>query len=404
MKQQKVVSLINGKQRGFTLVEFMVASVLGLVVIAGAGSLYSYTKRLNDIGMTRVSTLQDLRSAATMIGQDARSAGVFGCASLGRRYAPDVEASSAGIEIVQPTGLPAIAQLQTLDSGVAGSPDGRSAGVRWIPNANVAATLQDMGVNNLTVDDNTGGMLLFYYGEGSLSFNSSNGTNQVVFNTNEQHPNQAVKTVLTTQPGGYVVAAGCNAIVITPSNGQHSAATFAVDNVPDVVKTASSPNTPHAILPHSDMILQRYKVVAYVVGKIADEPMALYRFEFGNYGDAWSAPQQLAKNVKSMSADYLFVTDCPSALITDQNTGATVSIPELNGQSFTVQSADDGNAILDIDPNKEAQGPSSVRVTLTYDFPNLRGGNIATGDQDQEFNISAVVRGGNVCASRKVVQ
>ena len=417
-KKQKMISLTSNKQQGFTLVEFMVASVLGLVVIAGAGSLYSYTKRLNDVGMARVATLQDLRSAATMIGQDARTAGVFGCASLGRRYAPDVvDVDGAAIPSIPiPANLPAIAQLQTLDGGQVGSVKDRSAGVRWIKASDA---------KNLTGIWGAGfgpqsGVLLFYYGEGSLSYNSSNGSNQVTFNTNEQHPNQVVKTVLDTAPGGYVVAAGCNAIAIADSDGSNTGTTFAVNNIPANAPSSGTLNNASSgvmssILPHSDMILQRYKVVAYVVGNLAgvDElnSSSLYRFEFGNNGTQWSGPLQLAKNVKSMTARYLFVTDCPSSLTTNSS-GTPVTEAELNGQSFTVQNADDGDAFLDVHPEREAQGPSSVSIELIYNFPKIRGGSVATGKvkadgvtpEDEEFNITAVVRGGNVCASRKIFQ
>ena len=108
MKHKKLTTscFISKQQQGFTLIEFMVASVLGLVVIAGAGALYSYTKRLNDIGQARVATLQDLRNAATMIGQDARTAGVFGCANLGRYHDPDANTTKKrGIEIQNQDGI-----------------------------------------------------------------------------------------------------------------------------------------------------------------------------------------------------------------------------------------------------------------------------------------------------------
>ena len=108
-----------------------------------------------------------------------------------------------------------------------------------------------------------------------------------------------------------------------------------------------------------------------------------------------------------MEAKYLFVTDCPESVI--PSGGASSA---LNEQQFTVRNADDGNFLADdtaagsvnFGRDGAAQGPSSIRLTLTYDFPNIRGGSVATGDTDQEFNISAVVRGGNVCASRKVSQ
>ncbi|MBR3481909.1 MAG: prepilin-type N-terminal cleavage/methylation domain-containing protein [Neisseriaceae bacterium] len=419
-KRQHITRMPNNGQQGFTLVEFMVASVLGLVVIAGAGSLYSYTKRLNDVGLARVSTLQDLRAAATMITQDARNAGTFGCANLGRRFAPDstncliqLANTDGTIGVGTVAGTNDIIALQTLDENGSGNMADRSAGVRWFADATPLANIWN-GVQFTPAS----GALLFYYGEGSLSFNSMNGAN-VVFNTNEQHPNKVVESVLKT--GGWLVAAGCNTIAFQQSNGGSVVDTYEVTTVAPLSSQTTTANTTAptatgiypAILPNSDMILQRYKIVAYVVGNIPGEPSSLYRFEFGNNGNSWTAPQQLARNVTNMTAEYLFVTDCPSA-VTKTSSGTPVTQDELNGQTFTVQQADgSNNAIADISKgsnNEGAQGPSSIRLDLTYNFPNIRGGSVATGGgtanapQNETFRISAVVRGGNVCASRKISQ
>ena len=414
MKHKKQSSICTThNQQGFTLVEFMVASVLGLIVIAGAGALYSHTKRLNDIGMARVNTLQDLRNVSTMVTQDARSAGVFGCANLGRRFAPD--STDGNIELGNlGAGVADIVKLQTLDDP---TPANRSAGVRWVKSANVAKELNTVWGAVPFTPDNDSGALLFYYGEGSLSFNSTSGS-EVLFNTNERNPNQVVKSILNTAPGGWVVAAGCNALAFKESNGGNSGGTFKVDTLPaTATSTATDKSTNSAIVPHSDMILQRYKIVAYVVGEITGEDEkgvpALYRFEFGNNGGNWTAPQKLAKNVTKMEAQYLFVTDCPTGKnsVPGAGAGAAPTAVDLNAQQFTIKNADDGNSWSDdtsVSPNygkpDAAQGPSSIQLKLTYNFPKIRGGSIETGGTDQEFNISAVVRGGNVCASRKITQ
>ena len=100
--------------------------------------------------------------------------------------------------------------------------------------------------------------------------------------------------------GGWLVAAGCNTLAFQHSSqGVSSGKTFKITNVPAGSTTASTASS-SAIVPNSDMILQRYKIVAYVVGTIDGEPISLYRFEFGANDNGWSAPQQLAKNVKKM--------------------------------------------------------------------------------------------------------
>ena len=431
-KRQKIDRSIGNQQQGFTLVEFMVASVLGLVVIAGAGSLYSYTKRLNDMGMARVAMLQDLRSAATMIGQDSRSAGVFGCASLGRRHDPDATNAEIGlhdqlVQEVDANGQPVLdndgepklitqpianqaAKLSTLDS----TPP--AAGVRRFAydDPDAASIWQSFAFTPVKDSD----VLVFYYGEGSLSFNSAKSSaTKVHFNTDEKHPNQVVSQVLTGAKsgsggkGGYVVAAGCNDLVIAKTDGKHAADTFEVNVPTTAVGTASGTLTGSGVVTaasgikaHGDMILQRYKAVAYAVGDIDGEPTSLYRFEFGNNGDDWSAPQQLAKNVKNMEADYLFVTDCESGMVASSGGSAGTARDDLNSQTFEIQKAsvsEGGSAYKDA--KDRFYGPSSIHLTLTYDFPKIRGGSVETGGTDQKFNITAVVRGGNVCASRKIV-
>lgn len=402
-KQQNILCTRSNTQQGFTLVEFMVASVLGLVVIAGAGSLYSYTKRLNDVGMARVATLQDLRVASTMIGQDARSAGVFGCASLGRRYAPDT--TDAEIHIHQPT-MPEGTKLDTLDNATT-----PAAGVRWVDDSTVVKNIINSG--NPTSGNNKdftpkGGALLFYYGEGSLAYKSGDSTSsKVTFSTSEGHPNKIVENVFTT--GGYLVAAGCNALQLEKVNkvsSKPSSYTVTLDS--SIVNTKNDSYTSSSTLStmpaYADMILQRYKVVAYVVGEVKGEPDSLYRFEFGNNGDQWSAPQQVAKNVNSMTAEFLFVTECKTGVL-----GAGVTDADNTHKFYwrtpTATEVKNGAAISDpVSSGTVVQGPSAVHLTLNYDFPKVRGGGVESGPAGQNFEIVAVVRGGNVCASRKLSQ
>nr|UOP05169.1 prepilin-type N-terminal cleavage/methylation domain-containing protein [Conchiformibius kuhniae] len=72
-----------GKNKGFTLIEFVVASALALIVILAAGSTYFITRKLNQGSLERLDIQQNLRNAAVHITRDARLAGTFGCYSLG---------------------------------------------------------------------------------------------------------------------------------------------------------------------------------------------------------------------------------------------------------------------------------------------------------------------------------
>lgn len=405
MKKQNISIQNYSNQQGFTLVEFMVASVLGLVVIAGAGALYSYTKRLNDIGMARVATLQDLRAAATMIAQDSRSAGVFGCASLGRQNAPDVV--NGEIARYAPNTLTGAKALTTLNDVT-----NPAAGVRWISQTTATGSTP-LGIWDSAVFTPTSGVLLFYYGEGSLAYKSESG-DEVTFNAKEGHPNKIVESILTSG-SGYVVASGCNNLQVQQITTSQTANEYKMN-----IDSAAKPPTPanKATLPagvssmgqYADMILQRYKVVAYVVGNIpnVDDPTSssLYRFEFGSDGDNWSPPQQLAKNVTAMTAEYLFVRECPSGTIVTAGAsvpaGSGATLATVNDQLYVVRDAEAGTGDVEQD-TRGNQGPSSVRLTLTYNFPDVRGGSVSSGNKGEQFVITSTIRGGNVCASRKLM-
>lgn len=68
--------------KGFTIVEFLVAGLLSMIVLMAVGSSYFTSRKLNDAANNRLSAQQDLRNAATLIVRDARMAGNFGCFNM----------------------------------------------------------------------------------------------------------------------------------------------------------------------------------------------------------------------------------------------------------------------------------------------------------------------------------
>lgn len=68
--------------KGFTIVEFLVAGLLSMIVLMAVGSSYFTSRKLNDVANNRLSAQQDLRNAATLIVRDARMAGNFGCFNM----------------------------------------------------------------------------------------------------------------------------------------------------------------------------------------------------------------------------------------------------------------------------------------------------------------------------------
>ena len=68
--------------RGFSILEFLVASLLSMIVLMAVSSTYFTARGLNKSANTRISIQQDLRNAANMIVRDARMAGNFGCFNM----------------------------------------------------------------------------------------------------------------------------------------------------------------------------------------------------------------------------------------------------------------------------------------------------------------------------------
>lgn len=76
--------------KGFTIVEFLVAGLLSMIVLMAVGSSYFTSRKLNDAANERLAVQQDLRNAATLIVRDARMAGGFGCFNMSEHPATDV--------------------------------------------------------------------------------------------------------------------------------------------------------------------------------------------------------------------------------------------------------------------------------------------------------------------------
>lgn len=78
--------------KGFTIVEFLVAGLLSVIVLIAVVSSYFTSRKLNDAANERLAEQQDLRNAATLIVRDARMAGSFGCFNMSE-YIKDVVVS-----------------------------------------------------------------------------------------------------------------------------------------------------------------------------------------------------------------------------------------------------------------------------------------------------------------------
>ncbi|HHS2152313.1 TPA: PilW family protein [Neisseria meningitidis] len=91
--KRKMLNVPKGSydgMKGFTIVEFLVAGLLSMIVLMAVGSSYFTSRKLNDAANERLAAQQDLRNAATLIVRDARMAGGFGCFNMSEHSATDV--------------------------------------------------------------------------------------------------------------------------------------------------------------------------------------------------------------------------------------------------------------------------------------------------------------------------
>ncbi|WP_127238914.1 PilW family protein [Neisseria meningitidis] len=91
--RRKMLNVPKGSydgMKGFTIIEFLVAGMLSMIVLMAVGSSYFTSRKLNDAANERLSAQQDLRNAATLIVRDARMAGGFGCFNMSEHTTTDV--------------------------------------------------------------------------------------------------------------------------------------------------------------------------------------------------------------------------------------------------------------------------------------------------------------------------
>jgi type IV pilus assembly protein PilW len=72
------MKMIYKQSRGFSMVELLVAMVVGLVIISGAFSLHSTTRKTQAVNEMQMDMVADARFAIEMIAYDLRHAGMWG--------------------------------------------------------------------------------------------------------------------------------------------------------------------------------------------------------------------------------------------------------------------------------------------------------------------------------------
>ncbi|RQK66555.1 PilW family protein [Neisseria meningitidis] len=251
--RRKMLNVPKGSydgMKGFTIIEFLVAGMLSMIVLMAVGSSYFTSRKLNDAANERLAIQQDLRNAATLIVRDARMAGSFGCFNMSEHTEKNVVSD--------------VAQKNRLFSL-----KGSSAN-KLIPNGTdnklipITESL-DIGYQGFTQRLNA---LVFQYGIDDLD--ASAETVVVSSCSKIAKPGKKISTLQEAK----------SALQITNDDKQNG-----------------------------NITRQRYVVNAYAVGRIASED-GLFRFQLDDKGK-WGNPQLLVKKINKMDIRYIYVSDCP---------------------------------------------------------------------------------------------
>ncbi|EGV34811.1 PilW family protein [Neisseria weaveri] len=235
---------------GFSLMEFLIASALSVIVLIAVGTGYLSSRKLNDAANSRLAVQQDLRHASNMIVRDAHMAGLFGCFNMSSRMRADiVDNQSSAQEAFR----------------LAGSTD-YLIPIKEIP-------VDQFSVSGFAPDSSA---LVFRYGLGTGSIN----------NLTEDIPDNAP-----------LVYGNCNKLVRPAADGTAGV------NLKKVSADLGNPDQMH------DISVMRYVVHAYATGTVGAQ-RGLYRFRLEN-GNRWGPPQLLMADVSSMSMEYVYVNNCP---------------------------------------------------------------------------------------------
>lgn len=237
--------------KGFTIVEFLVAGLLSVIVLIAVVSSYFTSRKLNDAANERLAIQQDLRNAATLIVRDARMAGSFGCFNMSEHTEKDVVS-----DVAQKNCLFSL-KMNSTNKVISNGTDNK-----LIP---IAESL-NIRYQGFTHRPNA---LIFQYGIDDV--NASADTTVVS------------SCAAISKPGKQIL------------------------NLEDVKKELKIVGQGKE--QNGNIARQRHVVNAYAVGRFGNEE-GLFRFQLNEKGE-WGNPQLLAKKIKRMRVRYIYVSGCP---------------------------------------------------------------------------------------------
>ncbi|HEZ2072234.1 TPA: PilW family protein [Neisseria meningitidis] len=262
--RRKMLNVPKGSydgMKGFTIIEFLVAGMLSMIVLMAVGSSYFTSRKLNDAANERLSAQQDLRNAATLIVRDARMAGSFGCFNMSEHTKNDI--------IVDPS-----KQTQPVPAKPGAKQENPLFSLEW--------------ANTNNTNNNTAKLI------------------PIAESTDIKYPGFAqARPALIFQYGIDDLDASAETVVVSSC----SKIAKPGKKISTLQEAKSALQITNDDKQNGNITSQRHVVNAYAVGRIAGEE-GLFRFQLDDKGK-WGNPQLLAKKIRHMKVRYIYVSDCP---------------------------------------------------------------------------------------------
>lgn len=384
---------MKNKQHGFSLIEFLVASGIAVIVILAAGSTYFTTMKLNRTATDRLQVQQDLRSVANMIARDARQAGTFGCVNIGA----GVYNAPAGTGIPDPS--PSVSTYTGLRAS--DNPQANAYGVMLVPAEQLKTKLGSEGQSGITLRGNA---LVFFSGSGNEPVVAVGADNSLRTLSMAMQRSSPVYNYISEGPtlsdnSKPIVISSCNeaqAFIYDRSlTAQKTGNLYIKQNcentkdggtaeVQNCVIRLNKPSDYPLIKPGQVGSVSGLSAVAYAIGKADSEDSlySLYRF-VKDIDGIWRGPQLIVSSITEQGMQIQF------GYVKAAQCDGTVAEPNEEFRFFD-------KPTLTADYGKL---PALIRVILNIANTDEIESNVG---QVEPVIIDAAVRGGNICANRGV--
>lgn len=341
------------KNSGFTLMEFLVASALAMIVISAAGSTYFITRKLNSNAQKRLDTQQNLRNAALSITRDARNTGSFGCYS---------SANLSNNRFEFDDFADAEKQLIAITDNADGSGQYSGFGIKVL---DAGSDFAAAGITTTGLSDIKGGVL-FIYGKDAAGVAIDDATGEGTI-AHEQLPelNQSIAANSAVAKNTLVMSS-CSYAFATHAIDQNASNGFKLNNITDKFANFGTNK--------GEYTLNKLYAAAYIVATINNVP-SLLRYDLNAEGK-WQGPQLLAQNVTDIRSQFIYIKDCKNDS-KDTN--------DHNKEKFIFTDNE-----LTTDGNLKGL-PAGLRLTLNYRYSGTT--------TDTPYIINATIRSGNVCST-----